>query len=98
MTSVAKSAARPRTLGIGPLSRRHSYATQRFLSCNKQDITITAVKHALADAASDPAYAEDPDLPTGWNGTMLQRMMVAKDLPPIERSENPLARLKALCR
>ena len=36
---------------------------------------------SLADAAADPAYAVDPDLPSNWDGTFLQQAARAKHVP-----------------
>ena|SRR5881296_532039 len=34
----------------------------------------------LQEAESDPEYVHDPDLPSRWDGTFLQQMMVAKHM------------------
>ncbi len=52
----------------------------------------------LQKAESDPAYAHDPDLPSRWDGTFLQQMMVAKHITELNQSVNPLVRLDQLRR
>jgi len=52
----------------------------------------------LQEAASDPAYATDPDLPSNWGGTFLQQMMIAKHIPLPVDSEDRLAKIDTLCR
>jgi peptidoglycan/xylan/chitin deacetylase (PgdA/CDA1 family) len=50
----------------------------------------------LEEAASDPAYATDPDLPGNWGGTFLQQMMIAKHLQ-IPRGEDRMGKMESLC-
>ena len=52
----------------------------------------------LQEAESDPAYANDPTLPSNWGGTFLQQMMVAEHIPLLVESEDRLAKIDALCR
>jgi peptidoglycan/xylan/chitin deacetylase (PgdA/CDA1 family) len=52
----------------------------------------------LPEAESDPAYTSDPDLPSNWGGTFLQQMMSAKHMSVPPSSEDPSAKLGALCR
>jgi peptidoglycan/xylan/chitin deacetylase (PgdA/CDA1 family) len=51
----------------------------------------------LPEAESDPAYASDPDVSSNWDGTFLQQMMSAKHLSAPPSSEDPSAKLDALC-
>ena len=53
----------------------------------------------LQDASRDPAYAQDPDLPANWNGTLLQQLLTARHVPPAPRpAVNVFETLAALCR
>jgi peptidoglycan-N-acetylglucosamine deacetylase len=50
----------------------------------------------LPDAASDPAYATDPDLTSNWDNLFLQQMMRARHLP-LPPSDDLSAKLNTLC-
>jgi peptidoglycan/xylan/chitin deacetylase (PgdA/CDA1 family) len=53
----------------------------------------------LQEAARDPAYAKDPDLPANWNGTWLQQWLNARHTPAAPREPaNIFDTLSALCR
>jgi len=53
----------------------------------------------LLEAASDPAYAVDPDLPGNWGGTFLQQTMAARHITPPQRpADDTFAKLNVLCR
>ncbi len=52
----------------------------------------------LQDAEGDPAYALDPDLASGWRGTMLEHMMAARGLAPLRPAEDPFEKMAGVCR
>jgi peptidoglycan/xylan/chitin deacetylase (PgdA/CDA1 family) len=52
----------------------------------------------LDQAESDPAYMSDPDLPLKYGGTLLEQMMVAKQLHTPPHSEKPFKELESICR
>ena len=51
----------------------------------------------LPDATSDPAYANDPELPS-YGGTFLQQVMRARHITPPPSAGGPTLNLDALCR
>jgi peptidoglycan/xylan/chitin deacetylase (PgdA/CDA1 family) len=53
---------------------------------------------SLPEAASDPAFAVDPDLTGDWIETFLDQMLRAKHLPNSPSSEDRFAALDAICR
>jgi peptidoglycan-N-acetylglucosamine deacetylase len=52
----------------------------------------------LEQAESDPAYKSDPNLPLKYGGTLLEQMMVAKQLHTPPHSEKPFKELESICR
>lgn len=52
----------------------------------------------LPDAASDPAYAAEPEPLTKWGGTFLQQMLAAKHLADDATVEDALAKVAAVCK
>jgi peptidoglycan/xylan/chitin deacetylase (PgdA/CDA1 family) len=51
----------------------------------------------LEEAERDPAYSEDPSLPS-TAGTLLDQMMIAKHIPPIQRPDDTFSKLDKVCR
>lgn len=51
----------------------------------------------LPEAESDPAYANEPQLPAGFAGTFLQQMLAARHIQETTQPEDPPARLATLC-
>ncbi len=52
----------------------------------------------LEDAESDPAYENDPDLPSRWGGTLLEQILEAKKLEMPAHKQKPYQELERLCR
>jgi peptidoglycan/xylan/chitin deacetylase (PgdA/CDA1 family) len=52
----------------------------------------------LEEAKSDPAYAGDPDLPSGRDGTLLQQMMASRHIPQLPGDQDSPATLERVCR
>jgi peptidoglycan/xylan/chitin deacetylase (PgdA/CDA1 family) len=51
----------------------------------------------LQDAASDPAYAADPEPLTKWGGTFLQQVLASKNLSDDSNFDDSLAKVAAAC-
>jgi peptidoglycan/xylan/chitin deacetylase (PgdA/CDA1 family) len=52
----------------------------------------------LEDAYSDTAYESDPDLPSKFGKTLLEQMMIVKNLEIPKHKEKPFTKLEAICR
>jgi peptidoglycan/xylan/chitin deacetylase (PgdA/CDA1 family) len=59
----------------------------------KQDFTFVT----LPDAAGDPAYKDDPDLPIKYGGSFLEQMRQAKGLEYPPHADLPQKELDAMC-
>jgi peptidoglycan/xylan/chitin deacetylase (PgdA/CDA1 family) len=51
----------------------------------------------LPEAETDPAYAVEPDLTSHWDGTFLEQMMRAKNIPESSKADERLAGLEKVC-
>jgi peptidoglycan/xylan/chitin deacetylase (PgdA/CDA1 family) len=52
----------------------------------------------LPEAAADPAYAEDPNLRSGWDELFFEQVLRGRHITPAEQSEGKLDTLKEVCR
>jgi hypothetical protein len=52
----------------------------------------------LPEAAADPAYAEDANLSSAWDGLFFAQVLRGRHITPAEQSEGALDKLKQICR
>jgi hypothetical protein len=51
----------------------------------------------LPQAETDAAYSEEPELTSHWDGTFLEQMMRARNIPESSKSDQRLADLEKIC-